>query len=155
WGGAPDAQSPTHADAQSGPDFGTSAPDAESAEDANDVPDAGMSAPDAEAAPDAQPTGIDLTGVWAIQIISAQIINAAIIGPQNSRFTTLARATVSQNGMTAIATIQVCKLALDPLGGVNTTYPQAALDSLSQQQLSIALSGTMIGSRFTTQPDVE
>jgi hypothetical protein len=164
-GAEPDASSTAPPDAgtiASNPDAETAgvdsganggSPDAEaSAPDADETPpDAGEAAPDADTTPDAQPTGIDLTGVWAVQIVSSQIIHTSIVGDQPSRVVILMRGDVAHSGVTAMATIQFCDINVDPVGGVTVIYPQAAVSSIGTEQFAIALSNNTVGASFTTQ----
>jgi hypothetical protein len=99
--------------------------------------------------------GLDVGGVWALRIISAQIINAPIVGAQHSKITTLGRATITQNGIAAQAAIEICKIYLDPVGGVTTNYPLTAVHSLVPENMSITMSDNSVGGSFVGQPASE
>jgi hypothetical protein len=157
-GSATPADAMPSADAESAQDATATPPDATIADagtiDAMTPPDA-TSSPDAMGSPDAGMTGLDLTGTFAVQIVSAQVITTSLLGAQNTRVVTLARAEVMQSGLSAQAVVEVCGISMDPLGGETTTYPQAAIASLAHEHLSIALDGTNVGAHATTQPSAE
>jgi hypothetical protein len=165
-----DAGSMNQADASSNPmpDATSSNPDAFSVNDdaAAGNPDAVSANPDAftpadtgtidmdaAASPDAMGNpGLDLTGVWAAKMVTADVYNLPI-GATNSNVTMLMRMDIAQSGNVASLTMKLCNIQTDPIQGVTIVYPQTAVDSMPQMQTSVTLNGG-VGSSYMTPPIV-
>jgi hypothetical protein len=111
-------------------------------------PDAGTtSAPDSGSAP-----AIDLTGVWAVRVVSAQVLSVPVFGDAPSNLTDYSRAVITQNGNTAQITLHTCKITTDPLFGFSTVYPQAAIDAIPDMQITASIPSTAIGANYAIGP---